>query len=232
MAADILLLARDLEQRDGVVAARLTAVVSLSESVVSFRNRVGELQRTLARLPAERVRVAESRVVAYDELERTSAALEVAEARVAELRGASRRRSGELERAIKEAATAADALTDARTRVDRAQGAAAALEAAEHDCRREETELAGRAAALSGEIGTVEQAVPGVTPPSGSALADLEGWATRSRAALCAARGVLEAERERIVVEANLLGASILDEELGASGVALVRRRLEAHLRS
>jgi hypothetical protein len=38
----------------------------------------------------------------------------------------------------------------------------------------------------------------------------------------------LEAERERVVVEANVLGTSVLGEELGAASVALVRRRLEA----
>jgi hypothetical protein len=38
----------------------------------------------------------------------------------------------------------------------------------------------------------------------------------------------LETERERVVVEANVLGASVLGEQLGASSVALVRRRLES----
>jgi hypothetical protein len=35
-------------------------------------------------------------------------------------------------------------------------------------------------------------------------------------------------ERERIVVEANALGSAVLGEQLGASSVALVRRRLES----
>jgi hypothetical protein len=41
------------------------------------------------------------------------------------------------------------------------------------------------------------------------------------------ARGTLEAQRELIVVEANALAAGALGEPLGASSVALVRRRLE-----
>ncbi len=50
------------------------------------------------------------------------------------------------------------------------------------------------------------------------------------RSALLVARGSLEAERERIVVEANALGAAVLGESLGARSVALVRRRLETEL--
>ena len=41
------------------------------------------------------------------------------------------------------------------------------------------------------------------------------------------ARGTLEAERERIVVEANALAAGALGESLGGSSVTVVRRRLE-----
>jgi hypothetical protein len=41
------------------------------------------------------------------------------------------------------------------------------------------------------------------------------------------ARGTLEAERERIVVEANALAAGALGEPLSGANVALVRRRLE-----
>jgi hypothetical protein len=59
-------------------------------------------------------------------------------------------------------------------------------------------------------------------------LAELEDWGGQVRSALFVARGTLEAERERVVVEANVLGASVLGEQLGASSVALVRRRIEA----
>ena len=48
--------------------------------------------------------------------------------------------------------------------------------------------------------------------------------------ALFVARGTLETERERIVVEANALGTAVLGESLGGSSVAVIRRRLEESL--
>jgi hypothetical protein len=58
----------------------------------------------------------------------------------------------------------------------------------------------------------------------------LEGtiaWASRARAALWVVRSGLEGERERVVREANELGASVLGEPLAATSVATVRKRLE-----
>ena len=65
----------------------------------------------------------------------------------------------------------------------------------------------------------------------GTSLAELDDWGSRVRSALFVVRGTLEAERERVVVEANVLGTSVLGEELGATSVAIVRRRLEAAAR-
>ena len=66
---------------------------------------------------------------------------------------------------------------------------------------------------------------PGLEP--GDTLVELEEWGLLVRSAVLVARGTLEAERERIVVEANALAAGALGEPLAASSVALVRRRLE-----
>ena len=59
---------------------------------------------------------------------------------------------------------------------------------------------------------------------------DVEEWGARVRSALFVARGTLETERERIVVEANALGTAVLGETLGGSSVAVIRRRLEESL--
>ena len=71
--------------------------------------------------------------------------------------------------------------------------------------------------------------------PSRTVLAcridELDDWGGQVRSALFVVRGTLEAERERVVVEANVLGTSVLGEELGATSVAIVRRRLEAAAR-
>ncbi len=50
------------------------------------------------------------------------------------------------------------------------------------------------------------------------------------RSSLFVVQGNLETERDRVVVEANALGAALLGESLGASSVAVVRRRLEERL--
>lgn len=230
MAADPLALARDLEQLDKAMATQLAAVAAMSHAVASFRSRVDELQCRLEALPAERTRLTESRVVADGEIGRATTDLERAEGRLAELERARRRRDDEVERAVKEVSTARDALADARASAARVTDALAALHDTEQGYRREEVELGGRATALARRIEALERVAAGATRTPGSGLDDLEGWASQSRAALFVARGTLEREREQIVVEANLLGTSVLGEELGASGVALVRRRLEAHL--
>jgi hypothetical protein len=64
----------------------------------------------------------------------------------------------------------------------------------------------------------------------GTSLAELEDWGQLVRSVLLVARGTLETERDRIVAEANVLGASALGDDLGATSVALVRRRLESEL--
>ena len=66
----------------------------------------------------------------------------------------------------------------------------------------------------------------------GPSLVSVEEWGARARAALFVARGPLATERERIVIEANTLGSSVLGEPLGGSSAALVRRRLQQHLAS
>ncbi len=64
----------------------------------------------------------------------------------------------------------------------------------------------------------------------GDTLGELPGWAARVRAALFVVRGQLEGERERVVREANELGASVLGDPVTGASVALVRRRLEQTL--
>ena len=59
---------------------------------------------------------------------------------------------------------------------------------------------------------------------------DLPGlleWGARARGALLVATSVLETERERIVREANELGAAALGDQALAASVALVREQIE-----
>jgi hypothetical protein len=63
----------------------------------------------------------------------------------------------------------------------------------------------------------------------GASLDDLVEWGARVHAALFVVRGGLELERERVVREANELGAAVLGEPVAAS-VGRVRELIERAL--
>ncbi len=148
---------------------------------------------------------------------------------LATLESSRRRGVEELERARKESATAQEALDDARSRSARVEELATALRADEQALRDEAEELAEAATALAADVRRIGRIAEVAHRDPGRTLAELDDWGGQVRSALFVARGTLEAERERVVVEANVLGSSVLGEQLGASGVGLVRRRLEAH---
>ena len=111
------------------------------------------------------------------------------------------------------------------------------LTASNEELRTEERALREAAEALPREADRVADDIRGVARVTESARADpgssmeeLEEWGARVRSALFVARGTLETERERVVAEANALGTAVLGESLGASSVAVVRRRLEERL--
>jgi chromosome segregation ATPase len=213
--------ARELERRDAVVADELSALAELSESVGRLRARVGALRESLASLPLERERLVERRTAAEHELTAATAGVEAAEARVAELSRSRRRREDELERAEKEASTAREALTDSKARLARVEESSDALQS---------DEAATEVGRLAVAIGANARVASSTTRDPGRGLEALEEWASQARSALFVARGTLEQERERIVVEANALGSAVLGEQLGGSSAAVIRRRVEAVL--
>jgi len=221
--------AAELERRDEAIADELATVRRLEERVAALRARAAEVATALARIPVELEDLGRSRLDAVDAATAARVELDEAAARVTALESSRRPRSDELDRARKEAATARDGLADALARVERLED----LERQRRDDGRtlllEERELVREAE----EITTVQRAVARIRETAavpGTTLAELDDWGGRVRSALLVARGTLETERERIVLEANVLGASVLGDQLGGSSVALVRRRLEAHL--
>ena len=62
----------------------------------------------------------------------------------------------------------------------------------------------------------------------GDSLDEVEEWGARAHSAIFVVRGGLEAERERLVFEANALATAALGEQVAGANVSLVRRRLEA----
>ena len=226
-AAAFLAHAADLQGRDDAAAARIGAVADLLRRADQLRGRATALAASLSALPAERAQLDDAEAAAR--LREAAARRELAEAerRVEELERS--RRSGDQAKsqARRELNTARQALADAGAGIDRIVARRGSLLGEERAWRAEADGLAAAAREVAAAIGeTSGVSASGRTEP-GTTLAALEEWGARAHAALFVVRHGLEEERERIVNEANALGASLLGEELGGSSVASVRRRLE-----
>ena len=226
--ADALAHAAELERRDTEIANELEIVRDLEERVGAIRGRAGWVGEALERVRLAREDLVRRRAEADIAVTAAHADVERTRSRVASLEAGRRKRDDELDRARKEAATARDALADAlavRARVDELESALAEEERA---LLAEGKALAGAAELVAKAVRDVGRVTESAGRAPGTSLADLDDWGSRVRSALFVARGTLEAERERVVLEANALGTSVLGEQLGTSSVALVRRRLEA----
>ncbi len=231
-AGALLAHAAELERRDEVIAGELEAVRDLEERAGAVRGRAGEVRDALQRLPAELDELEGLRRDAETAATAAREELERAASRVEALESSRRRRDDELDRAHKESSTAREAVADAVARLRRLDEVEARLSEEKQELTAEETTLAHSAERIAADLRRVARVAEAAGRAPGATLDELDDWGGRVRSALFVARGTLEAERERIVTEANVLGASVLGEQLGASSVALVRRRLEAHLAS
>ena len=233
MAADnaaLLAHAVALERRDTVVARELDVARDLAERAAVIRARAAEVREALDRIPRELEDLEARRREAVDDATLARTELDRAETRLTGLEAARRKRGDEIERARREVATARDAAADADARLERLAGQAAALGSEQQSLDAEGRRLVRDATLVAADIRSFERVAEGARREPGATLDELEDWGGQVRSALFVARGTLETERERIVLEANALGSSVLGETLGASSVAVVRRRLEAHL--
>lgn len=196
---------RALAARDAELAGRRAEIARRDAEAAAIRARAEEIDAALATHPAER----RSR-----------------EAELDEARGELERRRGELahaQRVLEEAQSgegreharhavnrARDHIAVAQARLDRAGAALAALEAEAHELPGELEGLDARARALFG------------APAVAGSLVD---WASRTRAEAFVAGGQIDAERERIIREANELASMLLGEPTYGStaGQALAR---------
>jgi len=229
--ADALAHAAELERRDTEIANELAVVRDLEERVAAIRGRAGIVGEALERVPLEREDLARRRVEADEAVTAARVDVERTESRVASLESGRRRRDDELDRARKEAATSRDTLADALAVRGRIDERASALVEDERALVAEGEALAKAAELVAEGVRDVGRVTESAGRAPGTSPAELDDWGSRVRSALFVVRGTLEAERERVVVEANVLGTSVLGEELGATSVAIVRRRLEAAAR-
>jgi len=223
----LLAIARELERRDDAVARELEVVIAVAGRAAHVRSRAAATRAALEAVPAELAELAGRRDDADVELADAKTNLASAVARLEELSSSRRRRVDEVQRAEKELATAREALSDAESRLGRVNALEAALESQARELDEQKARLGEEASVVASELRALERVAAAATDDPEPELSALEEWGGQVRSALFVARATLEQERERIVVEANVLGASALGEDLGASSVALVRRRLE-----
>ena len=229
-AAEHLAHAASLERRDAAVAAELDVVRGLAQRTGALRARAAEVRDALEALPVEVAELQGRRGETEAAIAAARAELDAAEARVERLERARRAKSDELDRARSEAATARAQLDDTEAQLGRLAELETELQEREVALRGEAVTLARDAATVASEIRDVGRVTASAGGEPGEALDELEEWGAQARSALFVAQGTLETERERIVVEANALGTAVLGESLGASSVAVVRRRLEERL--
>jgi chromosome segregation ATPase len=228
VASDALSHARDLERRDTAIASDLEALGNAAERVGGVLGRASELRAALERLPGEIEDVARRSDEARAQANAAKRELVSADERVAALASARRRKQDELDRAEREATTARQLLSDAESEVDRVREQLEELRASEPRLRAQGAALVREVAGISDDLTRLPRIPDTDGLDAGETLDDLEQWGLVARSALLVARGTLEAERERLVVEANELAALVLGESLGGSSVTLVRNRLEA----
>jgi chromosome segregation ATPase len=219
--------AAELEHRDAVVAAELELLADLAGRAGEVRSRAADVAASLERLPGALDDLARLVDGARAETEHAREQARLARERLDSLEHARRRKQDEVERAAREAATAAELLADAEARVERLWARADELRASEMRLRAEAVGLGSVAAQIAAELARAPRIAdsPGLEP--GTTLAELEQWGLVVRSTVLVARGALEADREQLVVEANALAARVLGDQLGASSVAVVRRQLE-----
>lgn len=229
-SATLLAHAAELQQRDDAVAEAIGSVLDLLAGADVVRARATEIRQALAALPAELGRVDEAEAEARRREDLARVELAEVERRLEEATRS--RRAGEeaVAQARRELTRAAEALTDAGMRIGRLLVQRQALVDSGVALQAEAEGLAVTACEIAGRIRTTPRVSASGREEPGATLAGLEEWGARVHAALFVVRGGLEGERERIVVEANTLGAAVLGEQIGGSSVALVRKRLEGHL--
>ncbi len=227
MASDLLSHARELERRDSTIARELEAVAAVAQRVSAVLERASEVRTALTALPGELDELTRRLGSAENEADAAKSALAQADDRVTALARSRRGKEDELDRAEREATTARQLLADAESEVVRSREHLEELRASEPRLREDAGTLVREAEGLGNELARLPRISETEILRPGESLEELEQWGLLARSALLVSRGTLEAERERLVVEANELAALVLGDSSAGSSVTLVRRRLE-----
>jgi hypothetical protein len=226
----VLALVDELERRDADIAAHIEVVALLLQRVDTLRARSTLVRARLGEIPGEHEAAKAAEAAAGRREDDARAELVEAEHRAENV--ASSRRAGEetQAQAAREVDRAREVLIDAGRGREHAVARRAALIDEEHVLVTEARGIVVSAGETAVEIQELRRVSESGKSAPGSSLADVEAWGARAHAALFVVRGGLEVERERVVVEAASLGASVLGEHFAGSSIALIRRQLEKSL--
>ena len=221
----LLAYARQLEETDAALAQAIREAAELERETQELAAKARAATGLLARLPAARAAAETAVADARAERERRQRAADEAHARFE--RSERRGKAEEIADARRAVVRTGDEL---RTAEDRLTRAVAARERVERDAEavtRDVPRLEQAARKLAERFAALPRVAQRAGEAPAAGLDGTESWAARAHAAVFVARSGLETERERVVREANELGAAALGEPVAATSVALVRRRLE-----
>jgi len=195
-----------LAARDADLAERAGRLRKLDEQVASLRERAEAIDAFFAAYPDEESRRRQELELAAAELARRQDELAAAEAELAAAHDDEERL-----RAEQVIGRARDHVDVAASAVERSQSQAAELE-------RDASALPAEVPLLEQRAQAVAAEAPGVpAPPAGPR--DLVDWASHAHAELFVAARQLDAERERVIREANELASMLLGEPTYGSTV-------------
>ena len=203
---------RDLERRDSELSDRAAELRRLDDEVASIRSAAQAVGAFVAGLPEEEARRSAELGAAAIELGERRAQLAHAEQEIARA-GADAEARDAAERAR---ARAADHVAVAQARVDRA-------EAAVSDLRRDAEQVPAQLPVLLERATRVESSTPPID------VSSLVEWASHAHAELFVAVRQLDAQRERVIREANELASMLIGEATYGATVTQALARAEAH---
>jgi chromosome segregation ATPase len=206
---------RALARRDEHLAAEADRLRELDGQVAALRTAAEAIDAFFAAYPEEETRRRTALAEAEAELERRRAELRAAEAELAAATGDDER--GHAEHGVERGR---DHVAVAESALERARASAHELERDASRLPNDVPRLEERARAIAAEVPHVPAA-----PAGPRALVD---WASHAHAELFVAAGQLDAQRERVIREANELASMLLGEPTYGSTVAQLAERVDA----
>jgi chromosome segregation ATPase len=204
---------QSLAERDEGLAREATRLRGLDRAITEIRARAEAITAFFAEHEQHEARLRDAERAAEAELERRKAELVEASA---ELEAA--RSDVEDERLRRRVDRANDHVAVAERAIQEAHAASRSLDRKTDEFARELPALEARAGRLSQDVPDAEEPAPG----------GLVEWASQAHALLFVALGQVDAQRERVIREANELATALLGEPMYGSTPAQALARLRA----